>query len=152
MRRTHGFAVRVHLDVIRARLIVLGLIAAAAICVSGCGGDDDDDVSSGTDTAAVADAPAPSKAFGGLSAALEAQGLTVSQLPKESRHGAEDGVKITGSKSGTGLLYSSKKQAQAYADDVAKGGGGKTTVVGTVVFVAPTQEDADFFADAYEGG
>jgi hypothetical protein len=142
----------VRLDVIPARLIVLGLIAALAICAGGCGGDDDDDSASGTETAEVSAAPAPTKAFQGLSAALEAQGLVVSQLPKESRHGAEDGVKITGSKSGTGLLYSSKKQAQAYADDVANSGGGKTTVVGTVVFVAPTQEDADFFADAYEGG
>jgi len=138
--------------VIRTRLIVLGLIAAVAICVSGCGGDDDSDAASGADTAEVADAPAPTKAFQGLSAALEAQGLVVSQLPKESRHGAEDGVKITGSKSGTGLEFSSEKQAQAYADEVASNGDGKTTTVGTVVFVAPTQADADFFADAYEGG
>lgn len=137
---------------IRTRLIVLGLIAAVAICVSGCGGDDDSDAASGADTAEVADAPAPTKAFQGLSAALEAQGLVVSQLPKESRHGAEDGVKITGSKSGTGLEFSSEKQAQAYADEVASNGDGKTTTVGTVVFVAPTQADADFFADAYEGG
>jgi len=138
--------------VIRTRLIVFGLIAAVAICVSGCGGDDDSDAASGADTAEVADAPAPTKAFQGLSAALEAQGLVVSQLPKESRHGAEDGVKITGSKSGTGLEFSSEKQAQAYADEVASNGDGKTTTVGTVVFVAPTQADADFFADAYEGG
>ena len=137
---------------IRTRLIVFGLIAAVAICVSGCGGDDDSDAASGADTAEVADAPAPTKAFQGLSAALEAQGLVVSQLPKESRHGAEDGVKITGSKSGTGLEFSSEKQAQAYADEVASNGDGKTTTVGTVVFVAPTQADADFFADAYEGG
>jgi hypothetical protein len=142
----------VRLVVIRTRLIVLGLIAAVAICVSGCGGDDDSDAASGADTAEVADAPAPTKAFQGLSAALEAQGLVVSQLPKESRHGAEDGVKITGSKSGTGLEFSSEKQAQAYADEVASNGDGKTTTVGTVVFVAPTQADADFFADAYEGG
>jgi hypothetical protein len=152
MRHTRGFAVRVHLDVIRSRLIVLGLIAAVAICVSGCGGDDDSAGASGTGTAEVAAGPEASKAFGGLSAGLEAQGFVVSQLPKESRHGAEDGVKITGSKSGIALLYSSEKQAQAYADDVASSGGGKTKVVGTVVFVAPTQEDADFFADAYEGG
>ncbi len=151
MRHTRRFAVRVHLDVIRSRLIVLGLIAAVAICVSGCGGDDDSDAASATDPAG-ADAPAPSNAFGGMSAGLEAQGFVVAQLPKESRHGAEDGVKITGSKSGTALLFSSEKQAQAYADDVASSGGGKTKVVGTVVFVAPTQEDADFFADAYEGG
>jgi len=138
--------------VTRLRLIVPGLIAAVAICVSGCGGDDDSPAASGTDSADVSGAPAPSNAFGGLSAGLEAQGLVVTQLPKESRHGAEDGVKITGSKSGTGLLYSSEKQAQAYADDVAAGGKSKTTTVGTVIFVAPTQEDADFFADAYEGG
>jgi hypothetical protein len=142
----------VRVDVIRTRLILLGLIAAVAICVSGCGGDDDSDAASGTDTAEVSAAPAPTDAFRDLSAALEAQGLVVSQLPKESRHGAEDGVKITGSKSGTGLLYSSEKQAQAYADVVASSGDGKTKTVGTVVFVAPTQADADFFADAYEGG
>jgi hypothetical protein len=152
MRHARGVAARVHPDVIRSRLIVLGLIAAIAICVSGCGGDDDSDAASGADTAGGADAPAPSNAFGGMSAGLEAQGFVVAQLPKESRHGAEDGVKITGSKSGTALLFSSEKQAQAYADDVASSGGGKTKVVGTVVFVAPTQEDADFFADAYEGG
>jgi hypothetical protein len=138
--------------VTRLRLIVPGLIAAVAICVSGCGGDDDSPGASGTDTVEVAAGPEASKAFGGLSEALEAQGLVVSQLPKESRHGAEDGVRITGSKRGTGLLYSSEKQAQAYADDVAAGGKSKTTRVGTVIFVAPTQEDADFFADAYEGG
>jgi hypothetical protein len=152
MRHTRVFGVRVHLDVIRTRLIVLGLIAAVAICIGGCGGDDDNDASSGADTDDVAGAPAPADAFDDLSAALEAQGLVVAQLPKESRHGAEDGVKITGTKSGTGLLFSSEKQAQAYADDVASSGDGKTTTVGTVVFVAPTQEDADFFADAYEGG
>ena len=150
MRHTRGFPVRVRPDVIRTRLIVLGSIAALAIGAGGCGGDDDNDVASETDT--VEAAPAPSKAFRGLSAALEAQGLVVVQLSKESLHGAEDGVKITGSKSGTGLLYSSEKQAQAYADDVANSGGGKTATVGTAVFVAPDQEDANFFADAYEGG
>ncbi len=133
----------------RHRIIVVALVAALALCAGACGGDDDD--TSG-DSGGSAAAPAPSRAFNDLSAALEAQGLVVVQLPKESRHGAEDGVKITGTKSGTGLLYSSKKQAQAYADDVANGGGGKTSIVGTVVFVAPTQEDADFFANAYEGG
>jgi hypothetical protein len=135
----------------RGRLIVLGLIAAIAICVSGCGGDDDDSAS-GADTTDAAAAPAPTNAFGGLSQALEAQGLVVAQLPKESRQGAEDGVKITGSKSGTGLLYSSEQEAKAQADEVEKGGGGKTSTVGTVIFVAPNQEDADYFADAYEGG
>ena len=85
MRQTRGFPVRVRLDVIRTRLIVLGLIAAVAIFVSGCGGDDDNDVASGTDAAEVSAAPAPTEAFGGVSAALEAQGLVVTKLPKELR-------------------------------------------------------------------
>ena len=117
---------------------------------AGAAGDDDSDDASATDPAG-ADAIAFQRLRRHVGPA-RAQGFVVAQLPKESRNGAEDGVKITGTKSGTALLYSSEKQAQAYADDVASSGGGKTKVVGTVVFVAPTQEDADFFADAYEGG
>jgi hypothetical protein len=131
---------------------VLGLIVAVTLSLSGCGDDDEGDATSGGDTGGVAAAPAPSDAFRDFSTAVEGQGLQVSQLPAASRHGAEEGLEITGSKSGTALLFSTEKEAQDYADEVAKGGSDKTKTVGTVVFVAPTQDDVDFFADAYEGG
>jgi hypothetical protein len=121
-------------------------MAVAPIGVSACG--DDDDESAAGDSGA-AEAPAPANAFGGLKTALEPQGYEVTQLSGGSLHGAEDGVKITGSKSGTGREFTTEEKAKAYAGGVADE---KTTTVGTVVFQAPTQEDADFFADAYEGG
>ena len=121
-------------------------MAVAPIGVSACG--DDDDESAAGDSGA-AEAPAPANAFGGLKTALEPQGYEVTRLSGDSLHGAEDGVKITGSKSGTGREFTTEEKAKAYAGGVA---GEKTTTVGTVVFQAPTQEDADFFADAYEGG
>lgn len=129
-------------------MIALGLIAAAMLCASGCGGDDDSD----TDTSPVAVAPSPSDAFRDFSDAVEAQGMDVSVLPSDELHGAEAGRRVTGSKSGTALLFKTGDEAKDYADQVAKGDDDKTATVGTVVFVAPTQEDADFFADAYEGG
>jgi hypothetical protein len=132
-----------------SRLIALLLIAAAALGASGCGGDDDSD--SGDDTGAAAVAPAPDDAFKSFSTALEGQGMTVAELPADELDGAETGVSISGSKSGSGRLFSDEEKAKAYADDAA-GGDDKTKVVGTVVFTAPTQADADFFADAYEGG
>ena len=48
-------------------------------------------------------------------------------------------------------LSATEAEAKKYADEVAKEGD-KTTIVGTVVLQAPTQDNADFFADAYEGG
>lgn len=130
------------------QLIALGLIAAAVFAGGACGDDDDSDANTGP--AAVA--PSPDDAFRGFSAAVEAEGMTVSDLPADELHGAEAGRRITGDKSGTALLFKTEGEAKDYADEVAQSGEDKTTTVGTVVFVAPTQADADFFADAYEGG
>jgi hypothetical protein len=134
----------------RRQLVAVGLISFVVLCAGGCGGDDDSD--SGTDTSGVAVAPAPDDAFRDLETALEAQGLTVTELPKDDLHGAETGRSISGSKSGTALLFSTEDKAKAYADQVASGGDEKTTVVGTAVFQAADQEDANYFAEAYEGG
>ena len=131
-------------------MVLFGLILALALSSSACGDDDGD--ASGTDRSEVAVAPDPTDAFRDLRAALEAQGLVVTAVPKDSLHGAETGVSIAGSKSGTALLFSTEDKAKHYADEVAASGDDKTTVVGTAVFQAPTQDDANFFADAYEGG
>jgi hypothetical protein len=132
-------------------MAALGLIAVVAICLGACGDDDEGD-SSGADTSGVAVAPAPDDAFRDFSGALEAQGLVVTRLPSDALHGAETGREITGGKSGAALLFSTEDKAKAYAAEAEKAGDDKTTVVATVVFKAPTQADADFFADAYEGG
>jgi hypothetical protein len=129
-------------------MIALGLIAAAVLCVSACGDDDDSDA----DTSAAAVAPSPDEAFRDFSAAVEGQGMVVSNLPAGELHGAEAGRRITGDKSGTALLFKTEGEAKDYADEVSQSGKDKTATVGTVVLVAPTQADADFFADAYEGG
>jgi hypothetical protein len=78
-----------------------------------------------------------------------AQGLEADPLPKASLNGAESGVGITGDKQGSARLFATQAEAKDYAAGVANEGD-KTTVVGTVVFQADTQDDADFFADAYE--
>ena len=127
----------------RRQMIALGLIAAAVVCASGCGDDDESDA----DTSAVDVAVL----FVGTSSAVEAEGLVVSDLPADELHGAEAGRRITGSKSGTALLFKAGGEATDYADKVAQSGDDKTATVGTAVFVAPTQDDADFFADAYTG-
>ena len=129
--------------------MALGLIAALTICLVACGGDDDGDAA---DTSGAAAAPAPQDAFGDLAGALEGQGMVVSSLPRDALHGAEVGVQITGHKSGTALLFSTEEKANAHADEVEQASDDSTTVVGTAVFRAPTQADANFFADAYEGG
>ena len=128
-------------------LLVLGLVAVLALSAGACGGDDDDG-SSGSGSGGGAAAPPPSTAFNDLTTALEGQGLVVAPLPKGSLDGAEAGVKISGEKDGTGRSFASATKAREYADGVEARG--KTTIVGTVVFAAPTQKDADFFADAYE--
>jgi hypothetical protein len=51
-----------------------------------------------------------------------------------------------------GLLFGAQADAKNYAKFVSKSGTAKTAMVGTVVFTADTQADADFFASAYEGG
>jgi len=135
----------------RRSLIVLAVIAALSLSGGACGGDDDSS-SSTTGDGGGAVAPSPTDAFREFRAAVEAQGMTVASLPKDQLHGAESGVKITGSKSGTGLLFGSEAKANDYAKFVSKSGAAKTTTVGTVVFTADSQADADFFAGAYEGG
>lgn len=131
-----------------SHVVVLAVIAITAMAPIACGDDDDE---STTGAAGEAVAPPPARAFRGLSAALEAQGLDVEQLPKTSLNGAEVGVEISGDKSGAARSFPTGTEAQQYADEVAKDGD-KTVIVGTVVIQAPTQDDADFFADAYEGG
>ncbi len=128
--------------------ISLGLVALMVMCMSACG-DDDEENTGASDTGVEAVAPPPDRAFDGLEAALEGQGLVVAPLPKAELDGAEVGVKITGDKSGSARSFPTEASAKEYAGEVAKSGE-KTTIVGTVVFQAATQEDADFFADAYE--
>jgi hypothetical protein len=130
-------------------LLILGLLTALALSAAACGDDDEaDSTSSGAGGEAVA--PPPSTAFDDLTTALEGQGLVVAKLPKASLDGSEAGVEISGDKSGSARSFSSEAKASQYADQVSADGD-KTTIVGTVVFEAPTQADADFFADAYEG-
>jgi hypothetical protein len=132
-------------------VVVLAVIAITAVSLIACGDDDDETTTGSGGGAGEAVAPPPSRAFGGLSAALEAQGLDLEQLPKTSLNGAEVGVSISGDKSGAARSFATQAEAKEYADEVAQDGD-KTTTVGTVVFQAPTQADADFFAAAYEGG
>jgi hypothetical protein len=134
----------------RRSLVLLGLVAALALSAGSCGGDDDDDAWGVCGWGDRVPPPPPSTAFNDLTTALEGQGLVVAPLPKGSLDGAEAGVKISGEKDGTGRSFASAAKAREYADGV-EAGGKKTTIVGTVVFAAPTQKDADFFADAYEG-
>ena len=129
-------------------IFVLSLVAVLAMSVGACG-DDDDEAAAGADASADAGAPPPDRAFRNLETALEPQGLEVDPLPKASLNGAESGVGITGDKQGSGRLFATQAEARNYAAEVAKEGD-KTTVVGTVVFQADSQADAEFFADAYE--
>ena len=95
-------------------------------------------------------APPPARAFGGLAIALEGQGLVVAPLPKAALDGAEVGVADHRRQVRQRAVLSPPRQgAKEYADEVAKSGE-KTTILGTVVFQAGSEEDADFFADAYE--
>ena len=129
-------------------IFVLSLVAVLAMSVGACG-DDDDEAAAGADASADAGAPPPDRAFRNLETALEPQGIAVDPLQKASLNGAESGVGISGAKQGSGRLFATQAEAKNYAAEVAKEGD-KTTVVGTVVFQADSQADADFFADAYE--
>jgi hypothetical protein len=129
--------------------IMLGLVALLAISLSACGSDDDDSTTA-SDSGGEAVAPPPATAFNGLTTALEGQGLVVTRVPKASLDGAEAGVDIKGDKSGEARSFATAAEAQDYADQASKDGD-KTTIVGTVVFRAGTQADADFFSQAYEG-
>ena len=130
----------------RKSLITIGLIAALAVSGSACGGDDDDATEGAASNAATV---APERAFRNLATALAAQGMEAVALPKGSLNGAEAGVAITGAKQGSARLFATPAKAQDYADGVATSND-KTTVVGSLVFQAASQEDADFYADAYE--
>ena len=124
-----------------ASILVVGSLLAAC--------DDDDETTASDEVPAAA--PAADTAFDGLKTGLEAEGLVVADLPAASLNGAETGVNITGDKTGTARLFSSQAKAEAYAKQVEKSGDA-TTTVGTVVLQSDSQEDADFFAEAYEGG
>ena len=128
-----------------ARLIAV--ILAAGSLLAACGDDD----ATTSDDAGAAAVPAADTAFDGLKTGLEAQGLAVAKLPATSLDGAEAGVNITGDKTGTARLFSSSAKAEAYAKQAEKSGA-TTTTVGTVVLQSASQEDADFIAEAYEGG
>jgi hypothetical protein len=129
--------------------MALCLAATVALAVSGCGDDDDDGAEEGSPTSEAV-APSPERAFNDLEAALEAQGLVVAQLPKASLDGAETGVDISGSQTGSARSFASEAEANDHAGEVRKQGD-KAEVVGTVSFQAPTQDDLDFIVDAYEG-
>ena len=128
-----------------ARLIAS--ILAAGSLLAACG-DDDATTSGDGGEAAV---PAADTAFDGLKSGLEAEGLTAADLPATSLNGAEAGVEISGDRTGTARLFSSSADAEAYAKRAEKSGD-STSTVGTVVIQSTSQEDADFFAEAYEGG
>ena len=128
-------------------MIVLGLAAVLATSVGACG--DDDNEPAATDTSGEPGALPPDRAFRNFETAVAAQGLEADPLPKASLNGAESGVGITGAKQGSARAFATQEEAKDYAAEVAKEGD-KTTIVGTVVFQADTQADADFFADAYE--
>jgi hypothetical protein len=129
-------------------IIVLGLVAVLAMSVGACG-DGDDEPAAGADASGDPGAPPPDRAFQNFEAAVAAQGLEADPLPKASLNGAESGVAITGDKQGSARLFATQAEAKDYAAEVANEGD-KTTIVGTVVFQADTQDDADFFADAYQ--
>jgi hypothetical protein len=129
-------------------IFVLGLVAVLAMSVGACG-DDDDEAAPSADTSGDAGTPPPDRAFRNLETALAAQGLEVDPLPKASLNGAESGVAITGDKQGSARLFATQAEAKTYAAKVVKEGD-KTTIIQTVVFQADSQDDADFFADAYE--
>jgi hypothetical protein len=133
-------------------LILVAAIATLSVATGACGGDDSSSSSTTTGEGGGAVAPSPTNAFRDFRAAMEAQGMTVASLPQDKLSGAESGVKITGSKSGTGLLFGTQAKANDYAEFVSKSGTAKTATVGTVVFTSDTQANADFFASAYEGG
>jgi hypothetical protein len=129
-------------------IVVLGLFAVLAMSVGACG-DGDEEPATGADASGDPGAPAVDRAFRNFETAVAAQGLETDPLPKASLNGAESGVGITGDKQGSARLFATQAEAKDYAAGVANEGD-KTTVVGTVVFQADTQDDADFFADAYE--
>ena len=125
------------------RTVTLAVVALLVMSMSACGDDDE----SNTDGGEVA--PPPARAFGDLAIALEGSGLVVTPLPRASLDGAEAGVAITGEKSGSARSFATETKAHEYADEVEKSGE-KTAIVETVVFQAASEEDADFFANAYE--
>jgi hypothetical protein len=136
------------IHVLKSIAVVVGVVSGLAI--AGCGSDETTtDSGSGTGAGDSAAAPAPATAFDAVTVALEGQGLAVSKLPPSSLDGAETGISVSGDHSGSALLFKSGQEAQAYSKQATKAGD-STKVVGTVVFEADSQADADFLADAYE--
>ena len=75
-------------------MILIGVVAVTAMSLIACGDDDETGAGSGAgDSTGAAVAPPPDRAFRGLAAALEAQGLVVTQLVGASLDGAEAGVR-----------------------------------------------------------
>ena len=126
------------------RTVTLAVVALLVMSMSACGDDDE----SNTDGGEVA--PPPARAFGDLAIALEGSGLVVTPLPRASLDGAEGrGHHHRREVRQRAVLRHRDEGAQEYADEVEKSGE-KTTILETVVFQAASEEDADFFANAYE--
>lgn len=128
---------------------MVGVVLALAIGAAGCGGDDETSSAGGSAGASAGQQVDPQLAD--LAESLEGEGLDVAPLPTSSLDGAKAGVEISGSQSGTARIFSSKAEAQAYAEKVAKQSDQKTNVVVYAVFEGPTQQEADAFAHTYEG-
>ncbi len=128
---------------------MVGVVLALAIGAAGCGGDDETSSAAGSAGASAGQPVDPQLAD--LAESLEGEGLDVAPLPTSSLDGAKAGVEISGSQSGTARIFSSKAEAQAYAEKVAKQSDQKTNVVVYAVFEGPTQQEADAFAHTYEG-
>ena len=133
------------------QVVVLGMVTISSMSPIACGDDDDETTTGANGASGEAVAPPPDRAFRGLSTALEPEGLDVAQLAGASLNGAEAGVEISGDRQGEARSFATETEAQEYSDEVEQDGD-KTVIVGTVVIQAPTQADADFLADAYEGG
>jgi len=133
----------------RGRATTATILAVAALGAAACGDDGTSDSGSGGSSGQGGAAPGPAGAFGPLTTALEGQGLAVSKLPPSELDGAETGIAISGQQSGSARLFATEQQADAYAGRAGRAGSA-TTTVGTVVFEAGEQQDADTFADAYE--
>ena len=126
------------------------MVAITAMSLIACG-DDDDETTTGARPPARRSPRRPIEPSAACPLRSRPRASRSQQLPKASLNGAEAGVEISGDRSGAARSFATETEAQEYADEVAKDGD-KTVIVGTVVIQAPTQDDADFFADAYEGG
>jgi hypothetical protein len=108
------------------RVTILGLVAVMAMSAVACGDDDDESQTAAGDATGEAVAPPPDRAFDNVTTALEAQGLTVTELRGTSLNGAEAGIDISGDRSGAGRSFATATKAQDYAGEVEQAGD-KTT-------------------------